>query len=125
MSKVMLDMPDVRLEAIAGKCGLERVFECCGFADVSNPVEDESGIGAVPENERHPPQVIHFRIAIDGNEVDVGETRAGLGQAVFNRLSRKSRPVLDPPEPLFFDCGYQLSVTNQDGGDIPMVGIDP
>ena len=46
-------------------------------------------------------------------------------QACADGFPRESRPVLYAPETLLLDGRHQLAVTQQDGGHVAVVGVDP
>src|SRR5689334_485636 len=59
-------------------------------------------------------QEMRPRIARDGEQIDLARLDAAKLETGSQRLLGKPGVVLDPPVALFFDCGDQLSVANQD-----------
>jgi hypothetical protein len=68
----------------------------------------------VTQDEQGFAQEMRARIARDGEQVDLARLDAAKLETGTQRLFGKPGVVLDPPEPLFFDCGDQLSVANED-----------
>ena len=64
------------------------------------------------------------RIARDSDVVDVAAGHAGHLQAAANGAGRKSRDVLDPPESFLFDGGDEHALAKENGGDVPVIGVD-
>ncbi len=64
-------------------------------------------------------------LAPDGDVVDVGQAQSAVVQDEADRFAGKAGPVLDAPDALLLDGRDELSVDDQRGGRVPVVGVDP
>src|SRR5438552_14886502 len=64
------------------------------------------------------------RVSWNGDVVNLGNRDAGLTKAVTHRVGRKSRGVLDAIEALLLGRGHELTVADDGGRGVPMVGVD-
>jgi hypothetical protein len=62
--------------------------------------------------------VHHVFGAVDGNVVDVSQSHAVFVETIFDSADRKAVGVFDAVQSFLFDCGNDLSVTQQKGGAV-------
>src|SRR5258705_2657412 len=65
------------------------------------------------------------RIAGHGISVDIARVGAGHVEARAYRLARVAGVMLDAPEALLFHCRDELAVTQDRGGDVAVIRVDP
>src|SRR6187399_2700213 len=126
MRGMMLDpmhgrLPRAGLEA---KRVRDRLGNRADFAVVGGAVADHAAAWPIPQRKQRLAPEMRLRVARDPDVVDLVGSDAGHFQAGSNRLRRKTRDVLDPAEPLFFDGGDELTVADQDRGDVSVVRVD-
>src|SRR5204863_8680870 len=80
---------------------------------------------AVPGSEECLAQKIGARVSGDREVIDLAGRYARDLQTCADGFLRESRPVLYAPETLLLDGRHQLAVTQQDGGHVAVVGVDP
>src|SRR5690242_5709888 len=95
------------------------------LAPVANAVDDQRKVRSSGQCERDLLYKIGLRILIDRDVMDLGELDTPSLQTIPDRLRRKARPVLDPPEALLLRSRDQRSVTDQASRGIAMKCIDP
>src|SRR5262245_10475365 len=62
--------------------------------------------------------VHHMFRGVDGNVVNIRQSHTVFIKTILNSADRKAVGVLDPVQSFFFDCGKDLSITQQKGGAI-------
>ena len=90
---------------------------------IANLLHDQSRIGSMPQNKGEPAPVVHARVAIDRDVIDVLERDAAFAQTVIDRLSGQARPMFDPAKTLFLGRGDELAVLDQTRRGIAVVSV--
>src|ERR1035437_9568902 len=111
--KMMLDLVHHPAEPLARKAALQLLVHARALALVANPVEHERQIRAPGEEVSYLLPEIRFRILIDRDMRDIGETNSHCAQAIADRFRRKIRPVLYAAEALFLRGRDQRSVLDR------------
>ena len=68
-------------------------------------------------------QIVHARLAIDRDVIDIAKFSRAFAQAVIDRLGRQPGPMLDPAKALLLRGGDEFAIDNQARGGIGVVGV--
>ena len=99
-------------ELFPGEGTAQRRFNGGGLVNIPNPIYHQPHIWPMRQNKPKSPKVVHLRIAIHRDVIDIGKPNACLPQAVSDRLNRQPRPVFNPEKALLFRRGNQNSITD-------------
>ncbi len=126
MRGMMLD--PVKRGLLVGRRQSEGLVHLVGQATnavvVCAAVAHEFALGPMADRKCRLAPEVRPRIARDSDVVNIAAGDAGHLEAAANGAGRESRDVLDPPESLLFDGGDEHAVAKQNGGDVPVIGVD-
>ena len=75
------------------------------------------------KNVKKPPPIIHARLAIDRDVLDVAEAHACFTQTELDRFGRQTGPMFDAPEPFLLRCRHQRTIAHQASRRIPVICV--
>src|SRR5688500_5629946 len=121
----MLDEVDARKLARGDAQAIrQRIAQIANLSEVSGAVHDVRYPHPVGDCERSLTKQIGAGVPADGNVRYLISPDPADFETACNRLCRKSRPVLDAPEPLLFDGNYELAVAQENGRAVGVVRVD-
>ena len=124
MRHVVLDVMHLRLHRLAGERLGDRVVQRLRLGALSQSLEDQLQVRSLLQDEKQATPVVHLRVQIDGDVLEVAKLDPRLLQAKLHRQRRQSGSVLDAAEAFLFDGGNELAIAEDGGGGVTVVGID-
>src|SRR5438105_3026203 len=112
MRDMVLDLPHVAFELLAGEAPLELRLHPDALALVAKAVQDERKIRTPGREITELLEEIGARVLVQRDDRNVGEFCTDFAQAVADGLGRESGPMLDAPEALFFRSRDQVAVAD-------------
>src|SRR5689334_14449543 len=97
---------------IQSKCGLKLVLNGNRFSNILELFRNEFRARPVCEDKGQAPPVVDAGITVHCNVIYIAKSHAGFRQAVLNRFSRKTGPMLDTAEALFLRSSNELFAAN-------------
>ena len=110
---MMLDRVDLAAKPLAWKRRVKEFGNSLPVAPIADPIADQAKTRRMGGKIGEPPHAMGAPVLIDRDMRHIAEPQPRFPQAISDRLRRKSGPVLDPPEALFFGRGQQNAVAHQ------------
>ena len=71
-----------------------------------------------------PPPIVHARLTIDCDVIDVAQRKFALLQNVIDRARRQARPMFDPPKTFLLRRGDEFAINEQTRGGIAVICVE-
>ena len=123
MGEMMFDMMNGRFQFHAVFL-LERGLDRGGTADVLYLLGDQFRMRSMRQNEMQAPPIVHARLAVDRDMIDIAPAQPAFMQTVIERVGRQPGPMLDPAKTFFLRRGDNFSIDNQTRGGIGVISVE-
>jgi hypothetical protein len=110
VGKVMLNVMHLGFEFLSGETSGDGVTDGLGFPKFFKALENEFQIWPAAEDEEKPPEVIHLRVQVDRDVIEVADADSGLFEAKTNRFNGNTGPMLNAEETLLLNGGDEFSI---------------